>query len=94
MYVVPSETFRGRDPISIARAGVTLAYGLVKAIMMMRKRQAIGRGRLRRLSVGAAGARGELDENPDLLHEQNAVMGRANRFLAAALARSRPALPA
>jgi UDP-N-acetylglucosamine--N-acetylmuramyl-(pentapeptide) pyrophosphoryl-undecaprenol N-acetylglucosamine transferase len=36
MYVVPSETFRGRDPISIIRAGTTLAYGLAKALMMVR----------------------------------------------------------
>ena len=36
MHVVPSATWRGRDPISIARTGFTLAMGLGKAMMMMR----------------------------------------------------------
>jgi UDP-N-acetylglucosamine--N-acetylmuramyl-(pentapeptide) pyrophosphoryl-undecaprenol N-acetylglucosamine transferase len=37
MHVVPSATVRGRDPISLARTGVTLAMGLGKAVLMMRR---------------------------------------------------------
>ena len=37
LYVVPSATFRGRDPISILRTGSTLAYGLFKAATMVRQ---------------------------------------------------------
>jgi len=82
MVVVPSETFRGRDPISIARTGATLAYGLVKALMIVRKVKpsvVVGFGGYPSIPmVLAASLRGI----PTLIHEQNAVMGRANRFLA------------
>ena len=44
-------------------------------------------GRLRRLCLGADGARGRQRAGvPPLLHEQNAVLGRANRLLARAAA--------
>ena len=83
MYVVPSETFRGRDPISILRAGTTLAYGLGKAIMMMRNIRpsvVVGFGGYPSVPPVLAAS---LLKIPTVLHEQNAVMGRANRFLAA-----------
>ncbi|MFN3351559.1 glycosyltransferase, partial [Pseudorhodoplanes sp.] len=37
MHVVPSDTLRGRDPVSVIRTAVTLAFGLGKAAMVMRK---------------------------------------------------------
>jgi UDP-N-acetylglucosamine--N-acetylmuramyl-(pentapeptide) pyrophosphoryl-undecaprenol N-acetylglucosamine transferase len=82
-HVVPSETFRGRDPISIARAGATLAYGLAKAIMLMRRVKpsvVVGFGGYPSVPPVFAAS---LTKIPTVLHEQNAVMGRANRFLAA-----------
>lgn len=82
MYVVPSETFRGRDPISILRAGTALAYGLAKAIMLMRRVKpsvVVGFGGYPSVPPVFAAT---LLKIPTVLHEQNAVMGRANRFLA------------
>ena len=82
MYVVPSETFRGRDPISIARAGAVLAFGLARAVMLMRRVKpsvVVGFGGYPSVPPVFAAS---LLKIPTVLHEQNAVMGRANRFLA------------
>jgi UDP-N-acetylglucosamine--N-acetylmuramyl-(pentapeptide) pyrophosphoryl-undecaprenol N-acetylglucosamine transferase len=82
LYVVPSATFRGRDPISLLRTGSTLAYGLFKAVMMVRKVKpsvVVGFGGYPSVPPVFAAS---LLKIPTLLHEQNAVMGRANRFLA------------
>ncbi len=82
MHVVPSATLRGRDPISLARTGVTLMMGLGKALMMMRKVRpsaVVGFGGYPSVPPVLAAS---LLKIPTLLHEQNAVMGRANRFLA------------
>jgi UDP-N-acetylglucosamine--N-acetylmuramyl-(pentapeptide) pyrophosphoryl-undecaprenol N-acetylglucosamine transferase len=82
MHVVPSATFRGRDPISLARTGVTLAMGLGRALLMMRKVRpsaVVGFGGYPSVPPVFAAS---LLKIPTLLHEQNAVMGRANRFLA------------
>jgi UDP-N-acetylglucosamine--N-acetylmuramyl-(pentapeptide) pyrophosphoryl-undecaprenol N-acetylglucosamine transferase len=82
MHVVPSATLRGRDPISLARTGVTLAMGLGKAVLMMRKVRpaaVVGFGGYPSVPPVFAAS---LLKIPTLLHEQNAVMGRANRFLA------------
>jgi UDP-N-acetylglucosamine--N-acetylmuramyl-(pentapeptide) pyrophosphoryl-undecaprenol N-acetylglucosamine transferase len=82
MHVVPSATFRGRDPISIARTGVTLVMGLAKAAMMMRSVKpsaVVGFGGYPSVPPVFAAS---LLKIPTVLHEQNAVMGRANRFLA------------
>jgi UDP-N-acetylglucosamine--N-acetylmuramyl-(pentapeptide) pyrophosphoryl-undecaprenol N-acetylglucosamine transferase len=82
LYVVPSATFRGRDPISLLRTGSTLAYGLFKAVMMVRQVKpsvVVGFGGYPSVPPVFAAS---LLKIPTLLHEQNAVMGRANRFLA------------
>ena len=34
IHIVPSATWRGRDPFSIAKTGSTLAYGLTKAFFL------------------------------------------------------------
>ena len=57
VHVIPSATIRGRDPISLARTGSVLGYGLLKAWLMLPQHQAVGGGRLRRLSDHAAAAR-------------------------------------
>jgi UDP-N-acetylglucosamine--N-acetylmuramyl-(pentapeptide) pyrophosphoryl-undecaprenol N-acetylglucosamine transferase len=81
VHVVPSATFRGRDPFSIAKTGATLAWGLATAYAML--------GRVKpSIVVGFGGyptvppvLAATLRNIPTLLHEQNGVMGRANRFL-------------
>ena len=82
VHVIPSATVRGRDPLSLAKTGGLLGYGTLKAwLMLPRLRPAIVVGFGGYPTVPpllAASLRGI----PTLIHEQNAVMGRANRFLA------------
>jgi UDP-N-acetylglucosamine--N-acetylmuramyl-(pentapeptide) pyrophosphoryl-undecaprenol N-acetylglucosamine transferase len=82
VHVIPSATIRGRDPLSLATTGGLLGYGTLKAwLMLPRLRPAIVVGFGGYPTVPpllAASLRGI----PTLIHEQNAVMGRANRFLA------------
>lgn len=82
VHLIPSATLRGRDPFNLARTAALLAAGIAKAWAIL--------GRLRpAVVVGfggyptvppllAASWRGI----PTVLHEQNGVMGRANRLLA------------
>jgi UDP-N-acetylglucosamine--N-acetylmuramyl-(pentapeptide) pyrophosphoryl-undecaprenol N-acetylglucosamine transferase len=82
VHVIPSATLRGRDPISLARTAGTLAYGTAKAFAML--------GRVKPAVVVGFGGypsvppllAAVLRKIPTVIHEQNAVMGRANRFLA------------
>jgi len=82
VHVIPSATIRGRDPFSLAKTGSMLGYGLLKAwFMLPRLRPAvvIGFGGYPTVPpLLAATVRGI----PTIIHEQNAVMGRANRMLA------------
>jgi UDP-N-acetylglucosamine--N-acetylmuramyl-(pentapeptide) pyrophosphoryl-undecaprenol N-acetylglucosamine transferase len=82
VHVIPSATIRGRDPLSLAKTGGLLGYGTLKAwLMLPRLRPAIVVGFGGYPTVPpllAASLRGI----PTLIHEQNAVLGRANRFLA------------
>jgi UDP-N-acetylglucosamine--N-acetylmuramyl-(pentapeptide) pyrophosphoryl-undecaprenol N-acetylglucosamine transferase len=82
VHVIPSATFRSRSPLAVARTGSVLGYGLLKASLILpRLRPAIvvGFGGYPTIPpVMAASLRGI----PTLIHEQNAVMGRANRLLA------------
>ena len=82
VHVIPSATFRDRDPVSLARTGMTLGLGLAKAWLQMPKLKpaiVVGFGGYPSVpTVLAATLRGI----PTLIHEQNGVMGRANRFLA------------
>src|SRR3984957_18960471 len=79
--VVPSETVRGRTPWSLAYTGIMLAVGTGLALNLMR--------RLRPAPVVAFGAyptlppllAARLAGIPGIIHEANAVLGRANRFL-------------
>ena len=82
MHVVPSATLRGRDPVSLARTAFTLAMGLGRAVVMMRNvrpKAVVGFGGYPSVPPVLAAS---ILRIPTLLHEQNAVMGRANRFLA------------
>jgi UDP-N-acetylglucosamine--N-acetylmuramyl-(pentapeptide) pyrophosphoryl-undecaprenol N-acetylglucosamine transferase len=79
--VVRSETVRGRDPVSLARTAFMLGYGTLVAINLVR-----------RLKPAAVVGFGGYPTVPPLMaakllgvcsviHDANAVLGRANRFL-------------
>src|SRR5262245_59140592 len=82
VHLIPSATVRGRDPISLARTAMLLALGTAKAWSLLgrtRPTVVVGFGGYPTVPpILAAGLR----RIPTLLHEQNGVMGRANRFLA------------
>jgi len=82
VHLVPSATFHGRNPVALIRTAGVLSYGVLKAwLMLPRLRPAIvvGFGGYPTIPpLLAASLRGI----PTLIHEQNAVMGRANRMLA------------
>src|SRR5262245_12769588 len=82
VHVIPSETVRARNPIALAHTGAMLGLGLVKAHLMLRRIRpaaVIGFGGYPTLPPLLAAAQQRI---PTLIHEQNAVMGRANRLLA------------
>jgi UDP-N-acetylglucosamine--N-acetylmuramyl-(pentapeptide) pyrophosphoryl-undecaprenol N-acetylglucosamine transferase len=82
VHLIPSATLRGRNPLSLARTGALLALGTAKAWSMLgrvRPAAVVGFGGYPTVpSLLAASLRGI----PTVLHEQNGVMGRANRLLA------------
>ena len=87
VHVIPSATVRGRDPISLARTASLLAFGTLKAwslIGRIRPAVVVGFGGYPTVPpLLAASWRGV----PTVLHEQNGVMGRANRMLASRVTR-------
>lgn len=82
VHVIPSATVRGRDPISLARTATLLAVGTAKAWSLIRRIKpnvVVGFGGYPTVPPLLAASWYGV---PTLLHEQNGVMGRANRFLA------------
>jgi UDP-N-acetylglucosamine--N-acetylmuramyl-(pentapeptide) pyrophosphoryl-undecaprenol N-acetylglucosamine transferase len=80
--VVPSETARGRNPFQLAYAALTLVAGTFAAIKLMRSlkpRAVVGFGGYPTLPPLIAA---RLCGIPSIIHDANAVLGRANRFLA------------
>jgi UDP-N-acetylglucosamine--N-acetylmuramyl-(pentapeptide) pyrophosphoryl-undecaprenol N-acetylglucosamine transferase len=79
--VVPSETVRGRAPWSLAYTGVMLAAGTAVSLNLMRRLKpaaVVGFGGYPTLPPLLAA---RLSGVPGIVHEANAVLGRANRFL-------------
>jgi len=82
IHVIASATVRGRDPVSLARTAGMLGIGTVQALRLL--------GRIEPSAVVGFGGyptvppllAATLRKIPTLIHEQNAVMGRANRLLA------------
>jgi UDP-N-acetylglucosamine--N-acetylmuramyl-(pentapeptide) pyrophosphoryl-undecaprenol N-acetylglucosamine transferase len=80
MHVIPSATPRG--PFGYVKAGAVIALGVARAYRLL--------GRLRPAAVVGFGGypsipavlAASLRRIPSLIHEQNGVMGRANRLLA------------
>src|SRR5215831_9562166 len=83
VHVIPSATVRGRNPISLARTATLLALGTAKAWSLfgrVRPNVVVGFGGYPTVPPLLAASWREI---PTVLHEQNGVMGRANRMLAA-----------
>src|ERR1700754_5214156 len=80
--VVPSETVRGRNPISLARTAIMLVSGLGIAISLVRRLKpaaVVGFGGYPTLPPLLAA---RLLGVPGIIHDANAVLGPPNRFLA------------
>ncbi|HLZ02242.1 MAG TPA: undecaprenyldiphospho-muramoylpentapeptide beta-N-acetylglucosaminyltransferase [Bradyrhizobium sp.] len=79
--VVASETARGRNPLQLAYATVTLATGTLSAFRLLRRLKpvaVVGFGGYPTLPPLIAA---RLAGIPSIIHDANAVLGRANRFL-------------
>jgi UDP-N-acetylglucosamine--N-acetylmuramyl-(pentapeptide) pyrophosphoryl-undecaprenol N-acetylglucosamine transferase len=81
IHVIPSATLGRRNPLALARTAATLGYGFAKAYRLLgriRPAVAVGFGGYPTLPpMLAASVRGI----PTVIHDANAVMGRANRLL-------------
>ena len=82
VHVITSDTVRGRGPVALVKTSLRLGLGLVQAwtlIGRLKPAALIGFGGYPTFPpVFAAARRGV----PSLIHEANAVLGRANRLLA------------
>ena len=79
--VVPSETVRSRNPISLARTAIMLGYGMMVALKLVRRLKpaaVVGFGGYPTVPPLLAA---RLSGVPGIIHDANAVLGRANRFL-------------
>ena len=82
VHKVHAATLKGRSPFALAKTGTTLARGIREAYAIL--------GRIKPAAVVGFGGystfpplmAARLRKIPTALHEQNAVMGRANRMLA------------
>jgi len=82
VHLIPSATLRGRDLRSLVRTGWLLTLGTIKAWALL--------GRIKPAAVVGFGGyptvpplmAARMRGLPTVLHEQNGVMGRANRMLA------------
>ena len=82
IHVITSATVRGRNPLSFARTAAMLGIGTVQALRLLarlRPSAVVGFGGYPTIPPVLAAT---LRKIPTTIHEQNAVMGRANRFLA------------
>ncbi|SIQ54283.1 UDP-N-acetylglucosamine-N-acetylmuramylpentapeptide N-acetylglucosamine transferase [Rhizobium sp. RU35A] len=83
IHVVPSATFGSKNPVAVAKALLTLWKGLRSARRLMGKlkpRAVVGFGGYPTVPPLLASTGLGI---PSIIHEQNAVMGRANKALAA-----------
>jgi len=79
--VVPSDTARGRSPVALLRAAALLSIGTAKALALINRLKpaaVVGFGGYPTLPPLAAAW---LLQVPTVIHDSNAVLGRANRLL-------------
>jgi UDP-N-acetylglucosamine--N-acetylmuramyl-(pentapeptide) pyrophosphoryl-undecaprenol N-acetylglucosamine transferase len=82
IHVVPSATIASKNPFALAKAGLTLWTGMRTARKLfgrLKPKAVIGFGGYPTVPPLLASTTMKI---PSLLHEQNAVMGRANKMLA------------
>ena len=91
--VVPSETVRSRNPLSLARTLIMLGYGTAVSLNLMRRlkpKAVVGFGGYPTLPPLLAA---RLFGVPGIIHDANAVLGRANRFLSSRVTAIATSLP-
>jgi UDP-N-acetylglucosamine--N-acetylmuramyl-(pentapeptide) pyrophosphoryl-undecaprenol N-acetylglucosamine transferase len=82
IHIVPSATLRGRNPVALARTAARISIGIVQSLRLIRRiapAAVVGFGGYPTVPPVLAAT---ILRVPTLIHEQNAVMGRANRLLA------------
>jgi len=82
IHVLPSDTVRSRNPLSLARTFFVLAWGTLRALWLLLRRRpkaVVGFGGYPTLPPLIAAS---ILRVSTIIHEQNAVMGRANNWLA------------
>jgi UDP-N-acetylglucosamine--N-acetylmuramyl-(pentapeptide) pyrophosphoryl-undecaprenol N-acetylglucosamine transferase len=82
IHVLPSDTFRSHNLLSRLRTFLTLGHGFLKARALLRKLKpnvVVGFGGYPTLPPLFAAAHLKI---PNLIHEANVVLGRANKLLA------------
>jgi UDP-N-acetylglucosamine--N-acetylmuramyl-(pentapeptide) pyrophosphoryl-undecaprenol N-acetylglucosamine transferase len=83
VHIVPSATLRARNPIAFLRTMTVLSFGVARALLLLRKLKpavVVGFGGYPTLPPVFAAT---LRDVPTVIHEQNGVLGRANRLLSA-----------
>src|SRR5580693_2870780 len=91
--VVPSATVRGRSPWSLANTGIMLAAGTAVSLNLMRRLKpaaVVGFGGYPTVPPLIAA---KLFGIPGIIHDANAVLGRANRFLSSRVSAIATSLP-
>jgi len=81
-HIIPSAPIRGRHPVSLVKTAAALGTGVAKALILL--------GRIKPAAVVGFGGyptlppvyAATLRRIPTVIHDANAVMGRANRLLA------------
>lgn len=82
VHAVPSETIRGRSPVALSKFALRLGAGVLASARLIRRTRpavVVGFGGYPTIPPIIAAQMGGV---PTIVHEQNAVMGRANRLLA------------
>ena len=82
IHVIASETVRSRNVVALARTGAIMGVALSRAFLLLGRIKpavVVGFGGYPTLAPVLAATWRRI---PTVIHEQNAVMGRANRFLA------------
>jgi UDP-N-acetylglucosamine--N-acetylmuramyl-(pentapeptide) pyrophosphoryl-undecaprenol N-acetylglucosamine transferase len=82
IHIIASATFGDRSPLGLMKSALNLAHGEVQSLSLVRRLDpavTIGFGGYPTLPPLLAAW---LTKRPTIVHESNAVMGRANRFLA------------
>jgi UDP-N-acetylglucosamine--N-acetylmuramyl-(pentapeptide) pyrophosphoryl-undecaprenol N-acetylglucosamine transferase len=81
-HIVPSATFRGTNPVAVARTLWSLGSGVLRAYALLGKIKpaaVVGFGGYPTIPPVAAAS---LRRVPTIIHDSNAVLGRANKLLA------------